>query len=77
MDRIQLALVGCGGMGTRHLYGMGELLRSPFNNINPAALCDIRQENVDMAADEVEKLFGTRPATFTNLEDMVKQLPGS
>jgi hypothetical protein len=45
MDRIQLALVGCGGMGTRHLYGMGELLRSPFNNINSAALCDIRLWN--------------------------------
>ena len=75
MDRIQLALVGCGGMGTRHLYGMGELLRSPFNSINPVALCDIRQENLDMAADEAEKLFGARPATFTNLDDMVKECP--
>ena len=25
MDRIRLGLVGCGGMGTRHLYGLREL----------------------------------------------------
>ena len=26
MSKIKLALIGCGGMGTRHLYGMQELL---------------------------------------------------
>lgn len=75
MDRIKLALVGCGGMGTRHLYAMKELADTPFSNVDLVALCDIRQENVDMAAGEVEKLFGRRPATFTDLQTMRQYLP--
>ena len=33
MERIPLAIVGCGGMGHRHLFGLAELYRnglSPF-----------------------------------------------
>ncbi len=75
MKAIKLGLIGCGGMGTRHLYGMRELLQSPFNNIEPVALCDIRVENAEMAAGEAESLFGTRPAVFTDLTKMVRQIP--
>lgn len=75
MDSIKLALVGCGGMGTRHLYGMRELHETPFNNIELVALCDIRIENADMAASEAEMLFGKRPAVFTDLEAMVRSIP--
>jgi len=32
MERIRMALVGCGGMGTRHLYGLSELAAPPFCN---------------------------------------------
>jgi predicted dehydrogenase len=73
MEKIRLALVGCGGMGTRHLYGLSELAQTPFNNIELAALCDIKQENLDMAAAEAEKLLGTRPHTYTDLAEMARQ----
>ncbi len=70
-----MALVGCGGMGTRHLYGVRELVQSPFNNIELVALCDIRRENVELAATEVEGLLGSKPATFTDLGEMTKAIP--
>lgn len=73
MKKINLALVGCGGMGTRHLYGLAELAKTPFNNIRLAALCDIKQENLDLAAAEAEKLLGTRPRTYTDLAEMAKK----
>ena len=38
-------------------------------------LCDIRRENVEMAAVTVEELLGFRPATFTDLEEMVNAIP--
>ena len=66
MAKVKMALIGCGGMGTRHLYGVRELARSPFNNIELVALCDIRRENVELAATEVEELLGCKPATFTD-----------
>ena len=75
MDKIRLGLVGCGGMGTRHLYGLRELTQTPFNNVELCALCDIRRENAELAAAEAEKLLGVRPAIFTDLEEMVRQIP--
>ena len=75
MNTIKIALVGCGGMGTRHLYGMRELMQTPFNNIDLVALCDIRQENAELAATEAEQLLGGRPAVFTDLEEMARRVP--
>ena len=75
MEKVKMALIGCGGMGTRHLYGLRELVDSPFANIELVALCDIRRENVEMAAETVEELLGFRPATFTDLEEMVNAIP--
>jgi len=75
MAKVKMALIGCGGMGTRHLYGVRELVQSPFNNIELVALCDIRRENVELAATEVEELLGSKPATFTDLGEMTKAIP--
>ncbi|MFC1526290.1 Gfo/Idh/MocA family protein [Candidatus Latescibacterota bacterium] len=75
MDRIRLALVGCGGMGTRHIYGLRELTQTPFCNIELAALCDIRRENAEQAAGEAQELLGTRPQIFTDLEEMARSVP--
>jgi len=75
MDKIRLGLVGCGGMGTRHLYGLRELAQTPFNNVELLALCDIRRENAEMAAAEAEKLLNIRPAIFTDLAEMSNKIP--
>ena len=75
MDSIRLGLVGCGGMGTRHLYGLRELAQTPFCNVELAALCDIRRENAEQAAAEAEQLLGVRPRIFTDLEAMARDLP--
>lgn len=75
MDKIRLGLVGCGGMGTRHLYGLRELAQTPFDNVELAALCDIRRDNAELAAAEAEKLLGVRPEIFTDLEEMARKAP--
>ena len=75
MDKIKLAIVGCGGMGTRHLHGLRELSQTPFCNVELVALCDIRSENAELAASEAERLLGVRPQIFTDLEEMAHQIP--
>ena len=67
MDKIRLGLVGCGGMGTRHLYGLRELVQSPFSNVELCAVCDIRRENAELAALEAEKLMGRPSRGFHRL----------
>jgi predicted dehydrogenase len=70
-----MALVGCGGMGTRHLYGLNELTKTPFCRIELAALCDINPDNAERAAGEVEKLMGFRPPVYTDQAEMVRAIP--
>ena len=63
-------------MGTRHLHGLKQLLGSPFDQIELAAVCDVNTDNAEMAAAEAEKLLGVRPQAFTDMEQMVRQVPG-
>ena len=75
MDKVRLALVGCGGMGTRHLHGLKQLADSPFDSIELSAVCDIRAENAELAAAEAAQLFGVRPKVCTKLDELVQQVP--
>ena len=74
MEKLRIGLIGCGGMGTRHLYGLKELADSPFGNVELAALCDVSRANVELAACEAERLLGVRPR-FDDLEQMARDTP--
>jgi predicted dehydrogenase len=75
-DRVQLAIVGCGGMGRRHLAGLAELAQSQHNNIDLVAVCDLNEQNANDLADEAKQLLGRRPAVFTDAAQMVEQTDG-
>lgn len=64
---LSFALVGCGGMGRRHILGMKKLQavnRLPFDLV---AVCDIFGENAERAANLAEELLGKRPQIFNSL----------
>jgi len=73
MEKINLALVGCGGMGIRHLRGLKQLELSGMNNVRLVAVCDLKQENALNAAQESENLLGSRPDVYFDLEGMFNQ----
>ena len=75
MDKVRMALVGCGGMGTRHLHGFKQLVGTPFDLVELSAVCDINPDNAEMAAVEAEQLLGVRPQVFIDMEAMVQQVP--
>lgn len=75
MERIPIAIVGCGGMGGRHLRGVQELYANPLCNIELVACCDLRRDNAEYLADEAEKRLGRRPHVFTDMEAMVQEVP--
>ena len=72
MEKIKLGLVGCGGMGIRHLVGLGELTQTPFCNVELVGVCDLRRENAEKAAAQAEDLLGVWPAVCTELEEMAR-----
>ncbi len=75
-ERVKLAIVGCGGMGRRHLTGLGELARTEHNNIELAAVCDLNRRNAEELADEAAALLGTRPRVFGDAAQMVREVEG-
>jgi predicted dehydrogenase len=74
-DPIKYAAVGCGGMGRRHLRGMAALQKSSFANLELVAACDLKREQAELLAGEAEQLLGTRPRVYTDLAQMVRELP--
>ncbi len=75
MDRIPIAIVGCGGMGGRHLLGLKELYDSGMCNVELVAACDLRRDNAENLADDAEKLLGKRPLVFEDMAKMKAALP--
>jgi predicted dehydrogenase len=67
MNRVPVCLVGCGGMGTRHVAGFAALHRSGLSNVDLVAVCDIRADNARRAADEAEAQLGRRPTVHTSI----------
>jgi len=73
--KIPLAIIGCGGMGSRHLLGIKELYDSGLSNVALTAVCDLRLDNAEHLADEAEKILGRRPLVFRDLGQMVADVP--
>jgi predicted dehydrogenase len=71
MDRISTGLVGCGGMGRRHLRAYAALRGVGLDRFEVVAVCDPRREAAQEAADLAEELLGTRPAIYSDHEKLV------
>jgi predicted dehydrogenase len=76
VEPIRLAIVGCGGMGRRHLAGLAELVRCGERSVNLVAVCDLNERNAEELADEAHALLGSRPAVFTDLATMARDTDG-
>jgi predicted dehydrogenase len=69
-ERIPIALIGCGGMGRRHLRGLARLAASSRANIELVAVCDLNQDNANFLADEAVDLLGHRPRVTGDLSPL-------
>ena len=75
MGKLQLAVIGCGGMGNRHLRGLRMLKEYGQLPFDVVGACDTLQGNAEYLADNAEEMLGTRPRIFTDMEAMCKSLP--
>lgn len=69
---IRLAIIGCGGMGHRHLYGLSELQRAGWREFELVGACDPVQANAESLADEALAHLGSRPAAVSDLDELQK-----
>ena len=75
MEKVPFAIVGCGGMGGRHLLGLKELHDMSLSNLELAAVCDLRRDNAEHLADEAGHYLGRRPRVFDDLNQMAAAVP--
>src|SRR5688572_29836129 len=73
---IDLMLVGCGVMGTRHLRGLAELERARPGSLRLRAVCDPRTEAAGALAVEGEELLGYRPRPCRSAAEALELEPG-
>ena len=82
MAPIRLAIVGCGGMGHRHLYGLTELYGAGGAGVAEGhsgptpedfelvGVCDPVPANAESLADQAAERFGSRPAVASDLDQL-------
>jgi predicted dehydrogenase len=73
-ERAKLALVGCGGMGRRHLRGLAALAGSSYANVELVAVSDLNADNANFVADEAAQLLGNRPAVYGDVARMAREV---
>lgn len=71
MDRLSIGIVGCGGMGRRHLRAYEALAKIGAGRFDLAAVCDPRVAVAEETADLAEECFGSRPAVFSDHAELI------
>lgn len=69
-----LALVGCGGMGRRHIRGMGKLRAAGKLSFELAAVCDVLPDNAAATEAMANDLLGQAPQQFNDFDNMLNTL---
>jgi predicted dehydrogenase len=69
LTSLRICLVGCGGMGSRHINGYAALERTGLSNVSLTAVCDVRRDNAERIAGEAERSLGYRPEVYRSVED--------
>ena len=67
---LNLALVGCGGMGLRHTHGLIELQKH-FDSFRLVAVCDRNESAAEHVASVAGKELGDRPAVFGDFAELL------
>ena len=67
---LSLGIVGCGGMGFRHMEGISELMRHS-DVARLTTICDLHESAANHVADIAEKNNGFRPKIYTDFDSMI------
>ncbi len=69
-ETIRLAIVGCGGMGHRHLRGLQELANHDLLELELVAVCDPVTENAESLAMEAAAALDIAPAVVARMSEL-------
>ena len=71
-DQLKMGLLGCGGMSGAHMRGYQELWSKGIKSFDIVAACDIDVSRAEERATQAHEFQGgTRPAVYTDVEEML------
>lgn len=71
-SKVNLAIVGCGGIARAHLEAYAKIKEKEPNKFELVSICDKEEGPLEHFAQASSQLFGKRPYTFSNLSEMLK-----
>jgi predicted dehydrogenase len=71
---MNIAIVGCGLMGKRHIQGLRELIRNNLADITLTAVVDSDQTRAEEAATLSKEVLGYTPRIFGDLHSMISDI---
>jgi len=72
MDKVKIAIVGCGGMAGAHLNGYAALYRMGIEEFEIVATCDVVEGKAQAFAERAEGFQGTRPRVYRELDELLR-----
>lgn len=71
MEKINIALVGCGGIAGFHVEGYRDLYARGLRIFDLKAVCDISVDNAESKAKIIEGFQGYKPTVYSSLDEML------
>ncbi|RLG98060.1 hypothetical protein DRO29_01755 [Candidatus Bathyarchaeota archaeon] len=72
MEKLRIALIGCGGIAEAHLNGYKDLHNRGLEVFDLTAVCDISREMAETKAEKIKAFQGRKPNVYTDLGDILK-----
>ena len=73
MEKLNIALVGCGGIANLHVEGYRDLYSRGLRIFELKALCDISYDNAKSKAKMIRGFQDSEPTVYSNLDEMLKE----
>ncbi|MBS7624060.1 Gfo/Idh/MocA family oxidoreductase [Candidatus Bathyarchaeota archaeon] len=72
MERINIALIGCGGISASHIEGFRILSTRGLKVFNIKAVCDVIEKNAEEKSNLIQYFQDLKPSVYTDVERMLK-----
>jgi len=72
MEKLNIALIGCGGIANAHVEGYKDLYARGLKVFKIKAVCDVSEENAKLKAKDISYFLETKPKIYLDLESLLK-----
>ncbi|MEM3388286.1 MAG: Gfo/Idh/MocA family oxidoreductase [Thermoproteota archaeon] len=72
MEKINISLIGCGGMMGAHVNGLRQLYSRGLRVFEVKAVCDVKESLAREKAKLVAEFQDSEPKVYTNVEEMLR-----